>query len=163
MVSHMETLSNLTKLHTLKLFERYGTLYCDKSDIVYDLVSAMQVIHADFNINAEVEIDLKFPRSCRKVLTKEIGDVPKLMRSLITAIGDVKTFIERFETKSPDLSRKLEHDIISHLFNIWPIDGNGREAANMDAYGNYELSLEEAGAFDVSIFKDNNLDIDINR
>ena len=128
MVTHMETLSKLTKLRSLKLFECYNTLYCDISDIVYyDLMSAMQVIHTDFNINAEVEIDLKFPRSYGKVLTKEIGDVPKLMPSLISDIGDVKTFIERFETKFPDLSRKLEHDIMSHLFNTWPIDGNGRE------------------------------------
>ena len=139
-------------------------------------MSAMEVIHTDFNINAEVEIDLKFPRSYGKVLTKEIWDVPKLMPSLISDIGDVKTFIERFETKFPDLSRKLEHDIISHLFNTWPIDGNGREAANMDANANYELSLKEAGAIDVkkdaneriklntedvskdSIFKNNNFD-----
>ena len=59
MMSHMMTLSKLKNLRLLRLVERYGTLYCNDSEIVEDLISAVTVIHTRFNISAEIEIGLK--------------------------------------------------------------------------------------------------------
>ena len=49
------------------MVERYSKLYCDDSEVLYDLLSAMIVIHTEFNINIDIEIAIKTPKGYDKV------------------------------------------------------------------------------------------------